>query len=105
MAKLKVRQVAEAKGKTISDLHFDTRLSLATVRRYWYGTSDGKEAGTEKFVQVDLDKLGAIAKALGVKVVDLIEEDWITRSMARSGQLTIERVNQTQTNAPDSIGV
>lgn len=91
MPRLKVRQVAEQQGKRISDIHFDARIPMATVRRYWYGTSNGKVEGKE-LTEVDLVKLGAIAKALGVKASDLIEDDRLARLIAEScEEATINR--------------
>lgn len=74
MPRLKVREVAQAQGKTISTLQLDVRLPMATVRRYWYGTSNGKTEG-KTLTEVDLTKLSVIAKALEVKIADLIEEE------------------------------
>ncbi len=82
MARLKVREVAEAKGKRLSDVQFDARLPMATVRRYWYGTSDGKAEG-KQLTEVDLTKLAAIAEALDVKVTDLIENEWLALYVAQ----------------------
>lgn len=73
-ARLNVRKVAEARGASITSLHFETRLALGTVRRYWYGTSDGREDGP-RMAEIDLEKLGKIANALGVCTLDLLIED------------------------------
>jgi len=81
MPRLKVKEVAEQQGKSISEISFDARIPLGTVRRYYYGTSEGRAAG-RPLTEVDLVKLGAIAKALGVRVSDLIEDDRLARLIA-----------------------
>jgi hypothetical protein len=73
MPKLRVHEVARAQNKRLSEVQLDARLPMATMRRYWYGTRDGKAEG-EALTEVDLNKLAAIAGALGVKIADLIEE-------------------------------
>lgn len=59
---------------------------LATVRRYWYGTSDGKPEGPP-IKMIDLHMLGAIASVLGVRACDLLDESqspgqWAPQLMA-----------------------
>ena len=60
MPKLKVQDLARAKGFNISQLQLKTGVAMGTMRRYWYGTRDGKAE--------------AIAKTLEVKLIDLIDE-------------------------------
>jgi hypothetical protein len=73
MPKLKVQELARAKGFNISQLQLRTGVAMGTMRRYWYGTRDGKAEG-EPLQEVDLGILAAIAKSLEVKLVDLIDE-------------------------------
>jgi DNA-binding Xre family transcriptional regulator len=75
MPRLKVQEIATQKGKRLSELQIDARLPMATMRRYWYGTKDGKAVG-EPLNEVGLDKLAAIAAALDVRIADLIDE-WL----------------------------
>lgn len=72
MAKLKVRQIAEAQGLNLSQLQKRAGVTMPSVRRYWYNTRDGKREG-EPLKEVDLVVLSAIAGALGVQANELIE--------------------------------
>jgi transcriptional regulator with XRE-family HTH domain len=74
MPRLNVRALAEAKGWNMSQLQKESRVTMPSVRRYWYGTKDGKVVG-EPLKVVDLTVLAAIAKALGVRTAELIEDD------------------------------
>ena len=58
---MQVRKVAEAKGMNISDIHYGTKLSLTTVRRYWYG----------KTKAVSLDALDRLCRFLDVQPGEL----------------------------------
>lgn len=60
----KVKEIMEAKGKTIAALSQDTGLAMETIKR----------ARDARVGQCRLSTLEAIAKALGVKVTDLFEE-------------------------------
>lgn len=102
MPKLKVKEVAAEQGKRLSALQVDTRLPMATMRRYWYGTKDGSQAG-EPLNEVGLDKLAAIAAALGVKIADLIE-DQKARRAAHLPQPTARRADDAGERAerPDA---
>lgn len=82
MPRLRVQEVARSKNKRLSEVQIDARLPMATMRRYWYGTRDGKAEG-EVLTEVDLTKLAAIARALGVQIADLIEE-WRARQPAHA---------------------
>jgi hypothetical protein len=73
MAKLNVRTLAEAKGWNISQLQKESKVTMPTARRYWYGTKDGKSSGDPLQV-VDLHVLTSIAEALGVGLHDVIED-------------------------------
>jgi hypothetical protein len=80
MARLKVRSVAQERGLNLSTLQavvnkrLDKPVAMGTMRRYWYSTKDGKETG-DPIELVDLHLLGTIAKALGVRLSDLMNED------------------------------
>lgn len=78
MVRLKVQEVAGS-GMTLGRLQTQLTILLgesvypATVRRYWYGTRDGRPDG-QPLKMVDLELLGAIARVLGVSVCDLLKE-------------------------------
>lgn len=83
MSRLRVREFAEALGLNMSQLQaaINRRLpaeqspvALGTVRRYWYGTKDGNANGTP-IELVDIHLLGTIARVLGVRPSDLLNED------------------------------
>ena len=63
MVRLRIKEVAEAKGFTISSLSRRSDVSLRTVRRLWKHPE--AVATTET--------LGKLAAALGVSMHDLIE--------------------------------
>jgi len=71
MAQLRIQDVARAKGVTMYRLQKDTGLALTTIRRYWYGTKDGKATG-EPLDNAQLATLEKIARALGVDASELI---------------------------------
>lgn len=72
MARLRVRQLTEQRGLTMYALQQQTGLSMGTIRRYWYNSSDGKEGG-EPLKVVYLEQLDTVAHALQVEVRDLFE--------------------------------
>lgn len=77
MLRLRIKELAEARGWNISRLQIESRLSMGTIRRYWYSTADGSDDG-EKLKRIDFDILEAIAKAMGIRSIDLIEEATVT---------------------------
>ena len=87
MARLRVREQAEAKGFNMSQLHTminkrhdtDKPVAMGTIRRYWYSTKDGKQHGPS-IELVDLHLIGTIARALGVSLFDLMNEEELGNS-------------------------
>ena len=69
--KLKIKEIAEAQNLDAAKLSRTSGLAYATVHRLWYGPLGDQEHDKGPGVFV----LKKIANALGVKVVDLIEED------------------------------
>jgi methyl coenzyme M reductase subunit D len=82
MARLNIREVAGSQNMTLTLLHaavnrrlpVDKPVAMGTMRRYWYATKDGKEYG-EPIEQVDIHLLGTIARALGVSINELLNEE------------------------------
>jgi transcriptional regulator with XRE-family HTH domain len=72
MARLRLRQLAEERGHTMSSLSRESRLTLTMVRRYWYNTSNGLENGPA-LTEVSLPALDALADVLGIEPGALIE--------------------------------
>jgi DNA-binding Xre family transcriptional regulator len=64
MIRLRIKEVAEARGFNMSSLSRRSDISFSTIKRMW--RDPYKSVGTEM--------LGKIACALGVSVHDLIEE-------------------------------
>lgn len=71
MARLRVRELAEARGLNMSQLQRASQLTMNMVRRYWYNTADGKERGPA-LAEVRLDALDRLASVLDVAPSDLI---------------------------------
>jgi transcriptional regulator with XRE-family HTH domain len=66
MVRLRVKEVAEQQGLDIAKLARRADLAYATVYKAWHNRATGQGVG--------IFTLAAIARALGVHVVDLIEE-------------------------------
>ncbi len=66
-ARLRVKELAEARGLNISQLQRQSGLTMGMVRRYWY--NEGKEGQLDG---VSLSALHKIASVLGVQVGELI---------------------------------
>jgi transcriptional regulator with XRE-family HTH domain len=65
MLRLRIKEVAEAKGLNRSQLQRAAGVTLALLDRYWKSTTS----------EVRLSELEKIAKALGVKASELITDD------------------------------
>ncbi len=70
MPRLRLREVAEAQGFTISQLQRQTGLDMGMVRRYWY--NEGRKG---PLTEVNLAALYKLANVLNVKPGELLEED------------------------------
>lgn len=81
MARLRVRAVAEARGYNLSQTQRYSGIVMNTMRRYWYGTQEGKEVGTP-IREVNLETLETIARVLEVHWKDLVEDDGLARLLA-----------------------
>jgi hypothetical protein len=75
MARLQIQELAEAREFNLSRLSKESKTSLTSLRRYWYGTADGKKDGTTRLRSLDIEVLERVADALKVKVGDLFAED------------------------------
>ena len=64
MLRLKVKEVAEARGFNMSSLSRASDVSFRTVKRLW----------KEPWIGVNTTTLERLAKALGVPVAELFEE-------------------------------
>jgi hypothetical protein len=77
MTRLRVREIAEGQGFTMYSLQQKTKLSMGTIRRYWYNSSDGKEGG-EPLKVIYLEQLTSVANVLQVAPGDLLVIDYHT---------------------------
>jgi len=64
MLRLRVKEVAQAKGYNMSKLSRATDVSFTTIKRMW----------TKPYSGATIDTLGKIARVLGVTLGDLTEE-------------------------------
>lgn len=62
--KLRVREVAQSKGMSMTRLHTKSEVSYNTIRRIF----------RDPFVEVTTTTLGRLAEALGVPTYQLIED-------------------------------
>ena len=74
MTKLRVDEVAKEQGVNLSQLQRKADIAMRTARRYWFNTQSGNVTG-DPLKEISLEVLTSIAKALGVRVVDLISEE------------------------------
>jgi len=65
--RLRLREIAEARGFNISQLQRQTGLDMGMIRRYWY--NEGRKG---PLTEVNLIALDKIAQVLGVKPGDLL---------------------------------
>jgi len=87
MTKLFVRERATEQGLNLSGLQAQVfvkagrGIPLGTLRRYWYGTKDGSATG-QALDMVSLSVLRDIARALGVKASDLVNDEGLGQKRA-----------------------
>ncbi len=65
MARLRIKETAEAMGLNMSQLQVKSGLSMGVIRRYWYNTANGL-AGGEPLEMISLEHIHAIADVLQV---------------------------------------
>ncbi len=97
MAKLRVNVIAKERGMNLSQLQRKADIAMRTARRYWFNTQSGNTTG-DPLKEISFEVLGAIAKALEVRVVDLIsDEDRHTLRAAMAGHRTARRAKNEAT--------
>lgn len=72
MIQLCIREVAQARGFSLTKFQRSINLPMTTARRYWYGSKTGlaRDAGTLR--DVNLQTLEMIATMLCVQPSDLL---------------------------------
>ena len=63
--RLRVRELGEQHGLTLSRFQLEARLPMSTARRFWYSTSDGSAHGAP-LKQINLDVLDVVAQFFGL---------------------------------------
>ncbi len=74
VARLRLREVAEAQGFNMSLLQRQSGLTMGVVRRYWYNTANGLAEG-EPLEMVSLQHINRLAEVLKVRPGELLEEE------------------------------
>ena len=64
--RLRVRELAEARGLNISSLQREAKIPMSTARRVWYSTSNGSAAGPPLKL-VNLEVIDQLAQFFGVE--------------------------------------
>jgi hypothetical protein len=72
VARLCIREVAQARGLSQSQFQRNANLPMTTARRYWHGSHTGRAQDAGSLRCVNLRTLGRIANVLGVPPGDLV---------------------------------
>ena len=70
--RVRLRELAEARGLNMNQTALRAGLNVAVVRRYWYSSSDGR-AGGPPLTEVNLAFLEKLADLLEIAPQDLLE--------------------------------
>lgn len=70
--RLRVKDLAEARGLNISSLQREAKIPMSTARRIWYSTSDGSEKGPALKL-VNLEVVDQLARFFDVAPGELFE--------------------------------
>ncbi len=71
MAKLRLKEIAEAQGLNMSQLQRQSGLTMGVVRRYWYSTANGLADG-DPLEMVSLTHINRLAEVLNVRPGELL---------------------------------
>jgi hypothetical protein len=75
MVRLRIREIAQARGLSLSQFQRAADLPMTTARRYWHGSRTGRAQDAGTLRDVDLERLGMIAILLRVRAGDLIQDN------------------------------
>jgi hypothetical protein len=70
--RLRVRELAEARGLNLSTFQREAKLPMSTARRVWFSTSSGSAQG-EPLAQISFDVIDTLSRFFGVEPGDLFE--------------------------------
>jgi hypothetical protein len=74
MIRLRVKELAEARGLTLSVVQREAKLPVSTARRYWWSSRTGLQRDAGTLNEINLITLGEIASFLNVRPGDLLSE-------------------------------
>jgi DNA-binding Xre family transcriptional regulator len=74
MIRLRVKDLAESRGMTLSTIQREAKLPVSTARRYWWSSRTGLQRDAGTLNEVNLLTLGAIAGLLDVRPGDLLSD-------------------------------
>ncbi len=75
--RLRVRELAEARGLNISTFQREANLGMSTARRLWHNTSTGNPHGPP-LRRLDYDSLEVLCRFFGVtpnEVIEIVPEE------------------------------
>lgn len=72
--RLRIREIAQRKGVSMSQLQRQTGLTMSLVRRYWYNTQDGRKRG-KPLTFVSFEPLAVLARFLEVEPGSLLTDE------------------------------
>jgi DNA-binding Xre family transcriptional regulator len=70
--RLKVKELAEARGMNLAEFQREAKLAVSTSRRIWHNTSNGNPNGPP-LRRLDYDSLEVLCEFFGVGPGELIE--------------------------------
>jgi hypothetical protein len=70
--RLRIKEVAEARGLNISSLQREAKIPMSTARRVWYSTSDGSEDGPPLKL-VNLEVIDQLSRFFNILPGELLE--------------------------------
>ena len=71
--RLRIKELAEARGLNISSLQREAKIPMSTARRLWYSTSDGSEDGPPLKL-VNMEVIDQLSRFFGVSPGELLEQ-------------------------------
>ena len=74
MIRLRIKELAEARGLSLSTVQREAKLPVSTARRYWWSSRTGLQRDAGTLNEVNLFTLSAIARLLNVRPGDLLIE-------------------------------
>lgn len=70
--RVRVRELAEARGLDLATFQREAKLGVSTARRYWYSTEDGSPKG-EPLKRVAMETIDKLSEFFGCAPGDLFQ--------------------------------